>query len=316
MPRRKNIAPIATIAGASAADAAKRDPLVRQFLDYLLADQNRSASTLRNYAKALDEFRAFKPEKNWRTATPADFREFLFQLSKSGQKKSTMRCKFAALRSFYRFALERGLVKADPLVVVLLPKLEKKLPSFLTSAQVETLLAAPENQPKAKQAPPWMAARDTAILELFYSAGVRLAELVSLDVRDVDAISDTIRVMGKGSKERICPIGPEAALAIQNYRQAAQVQAGPLFINKSRKRISRRSVWLLLKKYVHKGQLPDGISPHKLRHTFATHLLDAGADLRSVQSMLGHASLSTTQIYTHVSTERLKKVYDAAHPRA
>lgn len=289
---------------------------MREFLVHLDAGQNRSENTLRNYTKALEEFREFKPEATWRSATTADFREFLFHLSKLGQKKSTMRCKFAALRSFYRFAMERGMVKSDPLATVLLPKLEKKLPSFLTSQQMESLLAAPQTQTKSKQAPPWMAARDTAILELFYSSGLRLAELVALDVRDVDSVSDTVRVIGKGAKERICPVGPEAAEAIQIYRQAAKVMAGPLFLNKSRKRISRRSVWLLLKKYVRGEQLPDGISPHKLRHTFATHLLDAGADLRSVQSLLGHASLSTTQIYTHVSTERLKKVYDAAHPRA
>jgi integrase/recombinase XerC len=307
--RRKSLSPAP---GSSKAN----DPLVRQFLTHLDADQNRSANTLRNYSKALEEFRQFKPEATWKNASPADFREFLFHLSKNGQKKSTMRCKFAALRSFYRFAMERGLVKSDPLATVLLPKLEKKLPAFLTSQQMESLLASPTSQPRTKQAPAWMAARDAAILELFYSSGLRLAELVALDVRDVDSVSDTVRVMGKGSKERICPIGPEAAQALQVYRQTAKVLAGPLFLNKSRRRISRRSVWLLLKKYVRNEQLPDGISPHKLRHTFATHLLDAGADLRSVQSMLGHASLSTTQIYTHVSTDRLKKVYDAAHPRA
>jgi integrase/recombinase XerC len=302
--------------GADRLPGNSADPLTRQFLKFLEAEQNRSTHTLHNYERALQEFRNYKPSINWRTARATDFRDFLFHLSKSGQKKTTLRCKFAALRSFYRFALERGLVEEDPLATILLPKLEKKLPSFLTSQQMESLLGAPQNETKSKQAPAWMAARDTAILELFYSSGLRLAELVALDVRDVDTVSDTIRILGKGAKERIVPVGPEAAHALQVYRQRARILAGPLFINKSRKRISRRSVWLLLKKYVRKEQLPDGISPHKLRHTFATHLLDAGADLRSVQSMLGHASLSTTQIYTHVSTDRLKKVYAAAHPRA
>jgi site-specific recombinase XerD len=153
-------------------------------------------------------------------------------------------------------------------------------------------------------------------LELFYSSGLRLSELASLEVRDVDTFTESVRVLGKGRKERIVPVGSLALEAIQKYRQAAGVHAGPLFINKSRRRLSTRSVWLSLKRYLAFAEIPQNISPHKLRHSFATHLLDAGADLRSVQTLLGHASLSTTQIYTHVSVERLKKAYDDAHPRA
>jgi site-specific recombinase XerD len=161
-----------------------------------------------------------------------------------------------------------------------------------------------------------MPARDAAILELFYSSGLRLAELVALDVKDVDVFSESVRVLGKGRKERVVPVGAPALEAIQRYRQQARVEAGPLFLSKVRKRISAVNVWLAIQRYLPHTTIPVHVTPHKLRHSFATHLLDAGADLRSVQSLLGHASLSTTQIYTHVTTERLKKAYDAAHPRA
>lgn len=227
-----------------------------------------------------------------------------------------MRSTFAALRSFYEFLLERGHIAANVVREVQLPKPEKRLPAFLTSGQIEQLLAAPQAAPRAKQAPPWMAARDTAIFELFYSTGIRLSELVGLDVKDVDPIDESVRVFGKGAKERIVPVGTPALEAISRYRHEAKILAGPLFINKSRKRISARSVWLSLRKNIAAAGLPASTSPHKLRHTFATHMLDAGADLRSVQSLLGHASLSTTQIYTHVTAERLRRAYEGAHPRA
>ena len=160
------------------------------------------------------------------------------------------------------------------------------------------------------------ALRDTAILELFYSTGLRLAELAALEVRDLENLSDTLRVVGKGSKERLVPIGSHAMKAIEAYRQAAKVTDGPLFVSKLRKRLSTRSINSLLKKYLRHSDIPFNITPHKLRHSFATHLLDAGADLRSVQALLGHSSLSTTQIYTHVTKERLREAYDQAHPRA
>lgn len=275
-----------------------------------------SPYTLRNYRAALDEFRAFRPEVTWAAASPADFRDFLFALSKQGRKKTSIRTTFAGLRSFFRFSLERGTLKRNPVESIGLPKKQKSLPAFLTQGQVETLLGTPGAREKTKQAPAWMALRDAAILELLYSTGMRLAELAGLNVSHVDAVTETVRVLGKGSKERICPMGEAAAAAIQQYRLAAGVHSGPLFLNKSRKRLSRRSIWLILKKYAGEGNLPSTVSPHKLRHTFATHMLDAGADLRSVQTLLGHASLSTTQIYTHVTTERMKSVYKKAHPRA
>jgi site-specific recombinase XerD len=211
---------------------------------------------------------------------------------------------------------EAKVISTNVLKSISLPKLEKKLPQFLTIPQVSVLIEKPASNEKTRQAPSWMAARDTAILELFYSSGLRLAELATLDVHDLDPIGETVRVMGKGSRERIVPVGLLALQAISHYRHEADVKTGPLFLSKSRKRLGHRSIWLLLKNYVRQAGLPSSLSPHKLRHSFATHLLDNGADLRSVQSLLGHASLSTTQIYTHVTTERLKQAYSAAHPRA
>jgi integrase/recombinase XerC len=154
------------------------------------------------------------------------------------------------------------------------------------------------------------------MMELFYSSGLRLSELAALNVADLDTFSDTVRVIGKGRKERIVPVGQIALKAIQQYRFEANVQSGPLFISKLRKRMSSRSIWVMLKKHLAQTSIQLRVSPHKLRHSFATHLLDNGADLRSVQTLLGHANLSTTQIYTHVTTERLKKAYQEAHPRA
>lgn len=292
------------------------DPLALAFLDYLGDERNASPRTVANYDRALRGAAAFLGPKPWLAAGPDDFRAYLFAMMKRDRARATIRLEFAALRSFYRFLCERKGLAANPLHPVSLPKAEKRLPVFLTAAQIEALLRAPREAEPEKQAPAWMPLRDTAILELFYSSGLRLAELAALDVRDIDTYNETVRVLGKGSKERIVPVGEPALEAIQQYRLQARVQSGPLFISKLRKRLGNASIWTLVKKYLRLAEIPVPASPHKLRHSFATHLLDAGADLRSVQSLLGHASLSTTQIYTHVTTERLKKAYDSAHPRA
>ena len=297
-------------------DREEADPFAQEFLEYLCDGKNYSPQTLRSYKQALGQFRAFRPTLAWTEATADDFRAYLFDLMKRNRSRSTIRLSFAALRSFYNYLTDRNVIPSNVLKLVSLPKLEKKLPQFLTVPQVSALMDQPASRKKSKQAPEWMAARDAAILELFYSSGLRLAELADLDVRDLDPIGETVRVMGKGSRERIVPVGALALEALSHYRHQANVQTGPLFLNKSRKRLGHRSIWLLLKTYVREAGLPASLSPHKLRHSFATHLLDNGADLRSVQSLLGHASLTTTQIYTHVTTERLKRAYDAAHPRA
>ena len=287
-----------------------------EFLRYLAVERNASARTLRAYADALTNIRNHLQAKPWTKCTADDFRDYLFRLMKANAARSYIRLQFSALRTFYKFLRLRKNLAQDPSSQIQLPKLEKKLPIVLTRTQIEELLTAPLKTAPEKQAPKWMRDRDVAILELFYSSGLRLSELTALDVSDVDLYTESVRVFGKGRKERVCPVGIPALEAIQRYRAAAKVHSGPLFINKSRKRISARSVWLTLRRYLRQTSIPIVISPHKLRHSFATHLLDRGADLRSVQALLGHASLSTTQIYTHVTIERLKKAYDEAHPRA
>ncbi|PYI85549.1 MAG: integrase [Verrucomicrobia bacterium] len=273
------------------------------------------ALSSRNSCVIFDAFRA-ENQTPWKKCTPDDFRAYLFSLMKREQARSYVRLQFSALRTFYQFLAARKGLRVHPVREVQLPKIEKKLPLVLTRQQVDELLTAPLKIDKNRAAPSWMPLRDVAIMELFYSSGLRLSELAALDVADVDLYTESVRVMGKGRKERECPVGLPALEAISRYRAAANVHAGPLFINKGRRRMSVRSIWLVLKRYVQHTSIPISISPHKLRHSFATHMLDRGADLRSVQTLLGHASLSTTQIYTHVTVERLKKAYANAHPRA
>jgi integrase/recombinase XerC len=299
----------------SSSARGKIDPLVEEFFRFLEVERNASPRTVSAYRQAFDAFRV-QTERTWKKCTADDFRDYLFALMKKGQARSYIRLQFSAFRTFYRFLVERKGLHADPTRELQLPKPEKKLPLVLTRLQIEELLSAPFRVAKHRAAPEWMPLRDIAIMELFYSSGLRLSEVAALDVDDLDIYTESVRVFGKGRKERVCPVGAPALEAVSRYRAAANVHSGPLFINKSRRRISPRSIWLVLKRYLRYTSIPIALSPHKLRHSFATHLLDAGADLRSVQALLGHASLSTTQIYTHVTVERLKKAYAAAHPRA
>ncbi len=298
----------------------QNDSLPEEFLEFLAVEKNVSPRTLDNYDRALVSFRRWMEERSlfasWRDCTADHFRAYLFDCMKRELARSTIRLHFSALRAFFKFLVHRHGLARSPVAEVQLPKLERQLPVVLTLSQVEHLLALPHQVPREKQAPDWMADRDVAILELFYSTGLRLSELAGLDVRDVDQLGDCVRVLGKGSKERIVPIGSHAMRAIETYRGAARVTDGALFLSKLRKRLSTRSINALLKKYLAQSDIPFEVTPHKLRHSFATHLLDAGADLRSVQALLGHSSLSTTQIYTHVTRERLREAYDGAHPRA
>jgi site-specific recombinase XerD len=294
------------------------DPDESAFFQFMATERSASERTLANYRAALESYRAWRGARDvaWRKAAADDFRDYLFFLLKDGLKKSTIRLRFAALRSFYKFlVLRRGLGRS-PVAEVQLPKPERGLPVVLSISQMDDLLAVPLRIGTDAKSPSWLPARDAAILELFYSCGLRISELIALDVANLDFIGETVKVFGKGSKERIVPVGGLAIAAIQRYRQQAAVTSGPLFLSKRRTRITQQAVDLMLRKCLKHSGIPFAVSPHKLRHSFATHLLDAGADLRSVQAMLGHASLSTTQIYTHVTKERLKQAYDGAHPRA
>jgi site-specific recombinase XerD len=293
----------------------KKDSLVEEFFRFLEVERNASARTITAYGQAFAAFRSHT-SCPWKKCAADDFRDYLFALMKKQQARSYIRLQFSALRTFYRFLVERKGLRLDPTRELQLPKSEKKLPLVLTRQQIDELLSAPFKIELKRQSPSWMRERDAAIMEIFYSSGLRLGELAALTVSDLDIYTESVRVFGKGRKERVCPVGAPALEAISRYRAAANVHSGPLFISKARKRISPRSIWLVLKRYVRHTSIPISLSPHKLRHSFATHLLDNGADLRSVQALLGHASLSTTQIYTHVTVERLKKAYAAAHPRA
>ena len=293
------------------------DELSEDFFQFMEGERNSSPRTMLNYRHALDTFRAkHKGFQSWEKLTADDFRRYLFEQMKVELARATIRLHFAALRSFFKFLTRRKGWKTNPLLDVQLPKQEKKLPVVLTITQVEAMLDSPMKHPKEKQAPVWAPERDAAILELFYSTGIRMSELVSLNVQNIDVYSETLRVIGKGRKERLCPVGGPAIRAIQRYQSKAGLYEGPLFRSKVGKRMSSQAISDIVQKYWRLSDLPIHVTPHKFRHSFATHLLNNGADLRSVQNLLGHASLSTTQIYTHVSTQRMKEVYDEAHPRA
>jgi len=243
-------------------------------------------------------------------------RRYLAYLAEQQYSRATTARKLATLRSFYKFMMRRGYVQSNPVAPIRTPKQEKRLPRCLTTEEVQKLLEAPEDGTL-------LGARDRAMLETLYSTGVRVSELVDLNIEDVDFAGGMLHVRGKGKKERIAPIGRPALEAIQRYLRMRQAdpKSGSfdpkaLFVNKHGKRLSTRSVRRKLDKYLMQVGLDPSISPHTLRHTFATHMLNQGADLRSVQELLGHQSLSTTQVYTHLTTQRLHEAYEAAHPRA
>ena len=248
--------------------------------------------------------------------TTDNVRAYMVVLNDKQYSKSTTARKLATLRSFYKFLVKRGHITSNPVTAVRTPKQDKKLPKFLEYDQVKKLLDTPP-------ADSWLGARDRAIMETLYGTGVRVSELVALNLEDVDFLGEVLHVRGKGKKERISPIGSSALQSIQHYmefrnRRAqsnGNFDAKVLFVNKHGKRLSTRSVRRKMDKYLKMAGLDPSISPHTLRHSFATHMLNNGADLRSVQELLGHQSLSTTQIYTHLTTKRLKEVYNDAHPR-
>lgn len=298
---------------------AELGPLVFRFLEYMESERNASPRTVEAYHRALVLFRRWAGGDfdAWEACSPEIFRSWLYDAMKEQLKPSTIRLRFAALRSFYEYLMRREGLRVSPLAEVTLPRPSQNLPVHLSLHQMEELLSLPLRVPVDKKSPPWLAYRDAAILELFYSCGIRLSELVALDADSLRPGENCIRVLGKGRKVRLVPVGDYAREAVERYREMAGVQGRePLFISRLGRRMSCRSVQLMLDKYLRSSDIPFHISPHKLRHTFATHLLDAGADLRAVQELLGHSSLSTTQIYTHVTKTRMQQVYRESHPRA
>lgn len=286
---------------------------IDKFINYLKVEKNASAHTITNYTVDLDAFRDFIGERDLTTLDHLALRRYLAELRTKNYAKRTVARKLASLRSLFRFLYREGHIKKNPITAISTPKLDKKLPIFLDVAKVDRLLQSPPSDTVA-------GLRDRALLETLYSTGIRVSELVGLDVDDVDFISGVVKVLGKGSKERIVPIGEPALKAIRGYldmgNKERRLDKEAVFMNKSGRRLTDRSVRRVINKYIRACSIVEKISPHSLRHSFATHLLDRGADLRSVQELLGHMNLSTTQIYTHVTMERLKNVYDKAHPRA
>jgi len=275
-------------------------------------ERNASEHTRRNYHDDLARFVQFLGRRSLRDVTPLDVRRFLAEQSTKAYATRTIARRLSCVRSFFRFLCRDGVLKQNPAAVVPSPRLERRLPTFLDETQILRLLEVPDVSR-------WQGARDQAILETLYSTGMRVSELTGLNLEDVEEISGTVIVRGKGKKERLCPIGKTALAAVQRYlaRRPKRLKVPyAMFVSQKLTRLTVRQVDRLLQRYAKQAQLPVVISPHSLRHTFATHLLDRGADLRSVQELLGHQSLSTTQLYTHVTPQRLKKVYDQAHPRA
>ena len=293
---------------------------IDKFINYLRVERNASNHTTTNYAVDLGSFSSFLGEKDIDQVDNLFIRRFLAEMRSKNYSKRTIARKLASLRSFFKFLYREGHITTNPISAISTPKLDKKLPKFLDVQKMTKLIEAPDESDIA-------GSRDRAILETLYSTGIRVSELVGLNIDSVDFISGVVKVFGKGQKERMVPIGEPAVNAIRRYvAKRAKVSKGlkrkpldsskAIFLNKSGRRLTDRSVRRIIDKYIRICSIEEKISPHSIRHSFATHLLDRGADLRSVQELLGHMNLSTTQIYTHVTMERLKSVYDKAHPRA
>ncbi len=312
--------------------AAPSDSWITKFLEHLATERGVSPYTLRNYRQTLMEFVRWHQDERqqppaWKTLQRDDFRSYLRSLGRSKMGRAAIQLRFSALRSFYKFLVRRGVAESSPIKNLQLPKLGKRLPRFLTAQQMLDLLRAPLKeldalpQTSESEAPASDYHRDMAILETIYSCGLRVSELCGLSVEDLNWNDQLVRVRGKGKKERQVPIGAPALEAIRAYWQKLDHAPGlssPVFLRNpsDSSAMYPRLIQLRLKRYLEIAGLDPQLTPHKLRHSYATHLLDAGADLRSVQELLGHAHLTTTQVYTHLTTERLKKAYDGAHPRA
>jgi len=286
---------------------------IDKFIDYLKIEKNVSEYTLINYSVDLRDFSKFLGDIDIEVVDYLVLRRYLAQMKEKNYSKRTVARKLASLRSFFKFLYREGYIKTNPTLSIATPKLEKKLPLFLDTDEVVKLIEAPDKNDV-------LGLRDRAILETLYSTGIRVGELVRLNIEDIDFISGAVKVFGKGKKERLAPIGDKALCAIRDYLNKRKgrelMDKKVIFLNKNGTRLTDRSVRRVVKKYIKRVSLREDISPHTLRHSFATHLLNRGADLRSVQELLGHMNLSTTQIYTHVTTKRLKEVYDKSHPRA
>ena len=296
---------------------------LQPFLDHLRKERRYSLYTARNYQQAFTDFFAWlrqgrRGEGGFDVLTARDVRDFVIEAQRRFDRR-TLHNHVSGLRAFYRYWMQRGRLARNPFAGVALPRLEKALPKFLTETQMALLLGGPQKHRKNESISAEVACRDRLVLELLYGGGLRVSELVALNYRDLDFSNGSARVMGKGRKERICPLGRTAMAVAKQFREEFAKAGGrndPVVVSDRHKRMTVRAVQLLVKRYLALADLPMDLSPHKLRHSYATHLLNSGADLRAVQELLGHASLTTTQIYTHTSVARLKEIHAKAHPRA
>ncbi len=294
------------------------EPLIQSFIDYLTVERGLAANTLDSYSRDLKQYCQYLQEAlkiSARDASRTTVVSYLLHLQKQGRTTATIARRLAALKTFYQFLVQERLLANDPTADLESPKQKKKLPRVLTVKDVERLLSQPRPvHPSGR--------RDKAMLEILYATGIRVSELVSLDVSDVNLNLGYLRCVGKGDKERIVPVGSAAIRAVASYLEKAREELlrdrseTALFVNHQGRRLTRQGFWKIIKRYAREAGIDKPITPHTLRHSFATHLLENGADLRSVQELLGHADISTTQIYTHITGGHLKDVYARTHPRA
>lgn len=282
---------------------------IDKFLRYLEIEKNSSPHTILNYKLDLKEAFEFLKGVDLEKIDYILIRKYLAHMKEKQLTARSVARKLSSLRSFFRFLVRDGYLKNNPAEAISSPKLDKYLPKFLTEPDAVKLIEAPKTETVS-------GLRDKAILETLYSTGMRISELVSLKKDNIDFIGGTIKVFGKGKKERLVPVGDRAMRSIRDYLKSRNVKSETVFLNKNNKPLGARGIRKMINKYIMLSSLRYHVSPHTFRHSFATHLLDRGADLRSVQELLGHANLSTTQIYTHLTTEKLKSVYEKAHPRA
>jgi len=308
--------------------SSEKRGLIQQFIHYLALEKNASPHTCRCYRKDLEGFEDFLKSSGMYLNPTGDvqiekvdrmaIRKYMSFLHRKNKKSSIAR-KISTLRSFFKYLIREQVIPSNPAKSVSSPKVEKTLPTTLTVDEAFRLMESPKSVPeKSSEMSKQNSVRDRAILELLYSSGLRVSELVGLNLNQLDSDLGIVRVMGKGRKERIVPVGVKAIDALETYLEGRGGLTGdaPIFINPTGGRLTARTVGRLIKKYTRHSGIFRKVSPHSLRHTFATHLLDAGADIREIQEMLGHSSLSTTQRYTHVSMGKLMEVYDKAHPRS
>lgn len=282
---------------------------LESFLKHLCVERNYSEHTLVNYRIDLEDFVSGIGKASLKEIDYPFLRSYMARLHDKNYKPRTIARKASAVRSFFRYLFREGLIKQNPASLLMSPKLDKVLPKFLTEEDMERCIISPSEEKITDF-------RDKALLELLYSSGIRVSELTGLNIEDVDLEGGLIKVRGKRKKERVVPAGEPAVQALRIYLGARDQDSSAVFLNKNLTRLTPRGVRNIVNKYILKAALHQKVSPHVFRHSFATHLLNRGADLRIVQELLGHASLSTTQIYTHVTTDRLKQIYDQAHPRA